>query len=290
MSPSDLKPPTSRTPSKPHRRITIALPPSNPSHRRCRDVIAVAREKRCVRKEARRGEKRRRLSVAVAVERSRRSCLSPPKEEPLPPSIVTGKHTVPPCLWSQESQTGEKGAATPVAAASYFYCEGELSIIFNSASLLLPRCFCFTALADCGLSYMILLLTNYPKLTSLPKRICDLISLRYLDIRGKEQLDENEGNNIEEQDKDYINPTETKVIDNTVKGQLGDREEITLDIEGEAIGPTDEAVNNLSKLGTVARNSDICPLIFTNCKGIKDKEAIWEYVQLRILVLFLLET
>ncbi|XLT05923.1 hypothetical protein HN51_044672 [Arachis hypogaea] len=30
----------------------------------------------------------------------------------------------------------------------------------------------------------ILLLTNYPKLTSLPKRICDLISLRYLDIRG----------------------------------------------------------------------------------------------------------
>ncbi|XLT12816.1 hypothetical protein HN51_058506 [Arachis hypogaea] len=64
---------------------------------------------------------RRDASVAVAVERSRRSCLSPPKEEPLPPSIVTGKHTVPPCLWSPESRTGEKGAATPVAAASYFY-------------------------------------------------------------------------------------------------------------------------------------------------------------------------
>ncbi|XLS90436.1 hypothetical protein HN51_066444, partial [Arachis hypogaea] len=59
-SPSDLKP-RSRTPSKPHRRVTVAVPPSNPSHRRCRDVIAVAREKRCVRKEARRGEKRRRL-------------------------------------------------------------------------------------------------------------------------------------------------------------------------------------------------------------------------------------
>ena len=39
--------------------------------------------------------------------------------------------------------------------------------------------------------------------------------------------------------------------------QLEDREEITLDIEGEAIGPTDEVVNNLSKfLGTVARNLD----------------------------------
>ena len=73
--------------------------------------------------------------------------------------------------------------------------------------------------------------------------------------------------------------------------QLEDREQITLDSEGEAIGPTDEAVNNLSKfLGTVARNSDFCPLIYTNWKGIKDKEAIWEYVQVRTLVLFLLES
>ncbi|QHO08064.1 uncharacterized protein DS421_14g469240 [Arachis hypogaea] len=65
---------------------------------------------------------RRRRSVAEDVERSRRSCLSPPKEEPLPPSIVTGEHTVPSCLWSPESRTGEKGAASPVAAASFFYC------------------------------------------------------------------------------------------------------------------------------------------------------------------------
>ncbi|QHN96905.1 uncharacterized protein DS421_18g622820 [Arachis hypogaea] len=65
MSPSDLKPPRSRTPSKPHRRVTVALPPSNPSHRRYRDVIAVAREKRCVRKEARWGEKRRHLCCQI---------------------------------------------------------------------------------------------------------------------------------------------------------------------------------------------------------------------------------
>ncbi|RYQ90420.1 hypothetical protein Ahy_B09g096521 isoform D [Arachis hypogaea] len=120
---------------------------------------------------------------------------------------------------------------------------------------------------------------------------------------GEEQLDENEGDIIEEQDKDYINPTEAENIDNTLKEtivkktrgptqclkiharQLEDREEITLDIEGEAIGPTDEVVNNLSKfLGTVARNSDFCPLIYTNWKGIKDKEAIWEYVQAKFII------
>ncbi|RYR03956.1 hypothetical protein Ahy_B06g083418 [Arachis hypogaea] len=56
---------------------------------------------------------------------------------------------------------------------------------------------------------------------------------------------------------------------------LKDREEITLDTEGEAIGPTDEAVNNLSKFLGI---------------GIKDKEAIWEYVQVRTLLLFLLES
>ncbi|XP_020969059.1 uncharacterized protein LOC110267615 [Arachis ipaensis] len=37
---------------------------------------------------------------------------------------------------------------------------------------------------------------------------------------GEEQLDENEGDNIEEQDKDYINPTEAEDIDNTLKGKL----------------------------------------------------------------------
>ncbi|XLU73887.1 hypothetical protein S245_032940 [Arachis hypogaea] len=69
---------------------------------------------------------RRDASVAEAVERSRHSCLSPPKEEPLPPSIVTGEHIVPLCLWSPESQTREKGAASLVAAASFFYCKPSL--------------------------------------------------------------------------------------------------------------------------------------------------------------------
>ncbi|XP_057740070.1 uncharacterized protein LOC130957215 [Arachis stenosperma] len=68
---------------------------------------------------------------------------------------------------------------------------------------------------------------------------------------GEEQLDKNEGDIIEEQDKDYINPTEAENIDNTLK---------------------------------VARNSDFCPLIYTNWKGIKDKEAIWEYVQAKFII------
>ncbi|RYQ95591.1 hypothetical protein Ahy_B08g090942 [Arachis hypogaea] len=37
---------------------------------------------------------------------------------------------------------------------------------------------------------------------------------------GEEQLDENEGDIIEEQDKDYINPTEAENIDNTLKGRV----------------------------------------------------------------------
>ncbi|XLU45438.1 hypothetical protein S245_040252, partial [Arachis hypogaea] len=37
---------------------------------------------------------------------------------------------------------------------------------------------------------------------------------------GEEQLDENEGDIIEEQDKDYINPTEAENLDNTLKDKL----------------------------------------------------------------------
>ncbi|RYR29958.1 hypothetical protein Ahy_B01g054659 [Arachis hypogaea] len=40
------------------------------------------------------------------------------------------------------------------------------------------------------------------------------------ELDGEEQLDENEGDIIEEQDKDYINPTEAENLDNTLKGKL----------------------------------------------------------------------
>ncbi|RYR25839.1 hypothetical protein Ahy_B02g059848 [Arachis hypogaea] len=37
------------------------------------------------------------------------------------------------------------------------------------------------------------------------------------EFNGEEQLDENEGDNIKEQEKDYINPTKAEEIDNTLK-------------------------------------------------------------------------
>lgn len=60
-----------------------------------------------------------------------------------------------------------------------------------------------------------------------------------------------------------------------------DREEVILDNDGEPIGPDDRTVSDLSLfLGTIARNADFCPLIYTNFKVLlkNHKEDIWEYV------------
>jgi len=61
---------------------------------------------------------------------------------------------------------------------------------------------------------------------------------------------------------------------------LAEREEITLNEEGEPIGPTPKIVSEFSNfLGSVARMSDLCPLTYTNWKAIpKKKENIWAYV------------
>ncbi|XP_020963957.1 uncharacterized protein LOC107612268 [Arachis ipaensis] len=128
-------------------------------------------------------------------------------------------------------------SASPFSAAS-------LRLLLRCFSPVLLRCFCFTGLCFAA-STLLLLLHCIGRLWVV---ICETTVKK---TRG---------------------PTQCLKIH---ARQLEDREEITLDIEGEAIGPTDEAVNNLSKfLGTVARNLDFCPLIYTNWKGIKDKEAI----------------
>ena len=62
-----------------------------------------------------------------------------------------------------------------------------------------------------------------------------------------------------------------------------ERPEVILDSDGEPIGPTDKIVTDLSYfLGTIARNSTFCPLIYTNFKALlndKDNKArIWTYV------------
>lgn len=66
-----------------------------------------------------------------------------------------------------------------------------------------------------------------------------------------------------------------------------DRQEVTLDDFGEAIGPDDQTVSDLGYfLGTIARNADFCPLIYTNFKELLKDEAdpkchndrIWKYI------------
>ncbi|XP_072078013.1 mitochondrial adenine nucleotide transporter ADNT1-like [Arachis hypogaea] len=67
---------------------------------------------------------------------------SPSKKLQPPPSIVTGEQ--PPCLWSPESRTGEKGAASPIAAVSFFYhlycscISKKLEMDFGRGSQLTP--------------------------------------------------------------------------------------------------------------------------------------------------------
>jgi len=63
--------------------------------------------------------------------------------------------------------------------------------------------------------------------------------------------------------------------------KIEDRPEVILDEDGEPIGPNDKVLSNLSYfLRTIARNSNFCPLIYTNFKAlVKDhKDRIWKYV------------
>lgn len=60
---------------------------------------------------------------------------------------------------------------------------------------------------------------------------------------------------------------------------LAERQKITLNEEGEPIGPTQKIVSEFSNfLGSVARMSDLCPLTYTNWKAIPNKGNIWAYV------------
>ncbi|XP_068477352.1 uncharacterized protein [Phaseolus vulgaris] len=66
-----------------------------------------------------------------------------------------------------------------------------------------------------------------------------------------------------------------------------ERPEVILDEHGEPVGPNDKVVSDLSYfLGTIARNSDFCPLIYTNFKALlKDyKDRIWKYVMEKFII------
>ncbi|XP_057449367.1 uncharacterized protein LOC130740706 [Lotus japonicus] len=66
-----------------------------------------------------------------------------------------------------------------------------------------------------------------------------------------------------------------------------DRQEVVLDEYGEPIGPDGQTVSDLSHfLGTIARNANFCPLIYTNFKAlVKDnEELIWGYVNDKFII------
>ncbi|CAJ2668302.1 unnamed protein product [Trifolium pratense] len=61
---------------------------------------------------------------------------------------------------------------------------------------------------------------------------------------------------------------------------LEDREEVTFNDNGQPIGPTDRVVSELSLfLGTLARSSSFCPLIYTSWSGMPDRniKRFWIY-------------
>jgi hypothetical protein len=65
--------------------------------------------------------------------------------------------------------------------------------------------------------------------------------------------------------------------------KLEERVEVIFDDEGEPVGPDAEVLAGLSSfLGTIAKNSAFCPLIYTNFKGIVENDEddeIWGFVQ-----------
>lgn len=68
---------------------------------------------------------------------------------------------------------------------------------------------------------------------------------------------------------------------------MEEREEVTLNEDAQPIGPTDRAVSNLSLfLGTLARNSTFCPLIYTSWKAMPDEniERVWNYTKVCVYV------
>nr|XP_025647984.1 uncharacterized protein LOC112742959 [Arachis hypogaea] len=97
---------------------------------------------------------RHRSCLAVAIQAT---AESPSMKLQPPPSIFTGEQ--PSCLWLSESRTGEKGAASPIAAASFFYRKrfllaGNGRWICNSSNFCFPLnlrfygCHCYRKWSD----------------------------------------------------------------------------------------------------------------------------------------------
>ncbi|KAJ1378193.1 putative transposase, Ptta/En/Spm, plant [Sesbania bispinosa] len=68
---------------------------------------------------------------------------------------------------------------------------------------------------------------------------------------------------------------------------MEEREEVTFNVEGQPIGPSNEAVSNLSLfLGTIVRNAAFCPLTYTSWKALPDenKKEVWNYTNKKFIL------
>nr|XP_012574330.1 uncharacterized protein LOC101509362 [Cicer arietinum] len=87
--------------------------------------------------------------------------------------------------------------------------------------------------------------------------------------------------NREEEKGTSKRKTRGKTLCKTIHGRtLEEHEEVTFNEDGQPIGPSDKVVSDLSLfLGTLARNSTFCPLIYTNWSGMSDKNIrrFWRY-------------
>ncbi|OIW19963.1 hypothetical protein TanjilG_30911 [Lupinus angustifolius] len=104
--------------------------------------------------------------------------------------------------------------------------------------------------------------------------------------KGEDEQEEGvqEGEDREENDEIYevgedINH-QNEQVDESNNSTEQDRMEIIFNEYGVPIGPDQRIVIQFNNfLGTVARSSDLCPLVYTNWKDVPDKDLIWTYVK-----------
>ncbi|KAK2435716.1 hypothetical protein QL285_020756 [Trifolium repens] len=111
-----------------------------------------------------------------------------------------------------------------------------------------------------------------------------------LEIEGEEEGDiEREGEIASEKEGTQKKRTRgpTRCLKVHARELDEERKDITLDEDGEAIGPNDEVVAELSSfIGNVAKSARYCPLIYTTFKGFskKEKDAMWDFVNEKYII------
>ncbi|KAF7800833.1 hypothetical protein G2W53_044684 [Senna tora] len=86
---------------------------------------------------------------------------------------------------------------------------------------------------------------------------------------------------------DFLHNVGENDVEKSWMRSIEEREEVILNDQGQPIGPREETVKDLSLfLGTLARNSTFCPLIYTNWKAIPSdtKEQMWKYINAKFNV------